>query len=305
MIIGDDFFDQESLNDTANGLIDMTKLQFTNMMLDELALLNNAVEINPCEKFTWTDDTVLAGDFQGNTELGSLGTQGETVDEVLIKRRRKNGSWKTIDRFDYDFSTSGTVEYEAEDKYVEAMEEYEYAVVPSSGGNEGMYNVGQIFVEFEKAYLFDADEYYELDYDFKYGGITRENASSIVQTLGGRYPIIISNGNIDYSSGSVSCKVMIVEDNDYNKYKTKELRNKILDFLINKKPKILKSEDGMFMLINITSSPNLSFNRGANNLYDLNFSFTEIGNAKDDEVLEEYGLLGVDRVSDVKTMGAD
>lgn len=299
MIIGDDFFDDEILNDNTSCLIDVTKLQFTNMMLDKLTMLNEAEEINSCEMPAWDSNTVLSGDFQGNVELGSLGTKGETVDKVLIKRRRNNGAWMTIDEFDYDPVNNGTIEYKAKDKFVEALENYSYAVVPSSNGNEGMYNVKEITPEFEEAYLFDADEYYWLIYDFKYGSLTRESANTTIQTLGGRYPVVVYNGNIDYNSGSVSCKILAVVDNEYDKISTKDLRNKLMNFLINKKPKVLKSEDGLFMLIDIVGSPNISFNRGANNVYDLSFNFVEIADGTDNEVLEEYELSKVERLSEI------
>jgi hypothetical protein len=71
----------------------------------------------------------------------------------------------------------------------------------------------------------------------------------------------------------------------------KVYRKALMEFLNNKQPKLLKSMDGNYMLISITSTPKLSPVNSLNAfVYDLSFDFVEIGNT-DYDILVENGIV--------------
>lgn len=294
MIIDEDFFDEETLLDTPNFTEAITEIELKNMLLDKITMINKAAEVVDCTEEIWDKDTVLSGEFQGTTECGALGASGEKVTKVVVKKRKGNsGEWQTIDEMDYDPSVDGWLEYKAKDKYIESFGEYEYCIVPVAESYEGAYNINKITTKFDKPALFDADNYYELTYDFKLGNLQKEAPNSVYQTLGGKYPTVVYNGDIDYLSGSVNCKIIVENEENYDELQTKKLRNEVLAFLLNKKPKILKTPDGFYLLINIVNLPTLTFYEKAKNIYDLTFSFVEVGDTNDYETMSKYGLIGV------------
>jgi hypothetical protein len=58
----------------------------------------------------------------------------------------------------------------------------------------------------------------------------------------------------------------------------KELRKKILAFLNNKKCKVLKNEDGVYMLIEVIGTPTLIPSNEIIGVYQVNFQYIQIGN---------------------------
>ena len=298
MIISMDLFDEEMILDTTAQIEKINQLEFTNMLLDKIVVTKTSQTEVDCSEEMWGEDTILAGEFQGTTEFGSLGAYGEKIKAVRIKKRKNNtGNWQTIYELEYDQDIDGWVEYNAKDKYIESYGEYEYCIVPVTENYEGIYNINKIETKFDFPILFDADHYYDLTYDFKISNLQKETPNSVHQTLGGKYPTVVYNGDISYYSGSVSCKIIVPDEEEYDKFETKKLRNEIMEFLLNKKPKILKTPDGFYWVINIINTPTLTYYDKAENIYDLTFSFVEIGDGSDQETMEQYGLIGVsDRI---------
>ena len=113
----------------------------------------------------------------------------------------------------------------------------------------------------------------------------------------GKYPIIVSNAELDYKSGTLSGTVITPSEDatkiwDLNN--NIKLQNSLLDFLVNKKAKIYKDWMGNSYLILIVEDVSLAPNNNVNGrLADISFSFVEIGNAENQNDLYENGLIDI------------
>ena len=156
----------------------------------------------------------------------------------------------------------------------------------------GQNNKPQLFrVVFDYAHLFDNETSYDLIYNFKLSEITSNIDANTIMTLGGQYPFTVY-GASKYKTGNVSC-LLVTEESAVGSIdigKEKELRNDIDKFLSNKKPKILKYEDGTYLLISISNNYTLTPDENLLGSYSLSFSYTEIGDANDVDTLKKYGL---------------
>ena len=147
------------------------------------------------------------------------------------------------------------------------------------------------YIKYDNAHLFDNESSYDLIYNFKLGDITTNIDANTITTLGGQYPFTVY-GASKYKTGNVSC-LLVTEESAVGSIdigKEKELRNDIDKFLSNKKPKILKYEDGTYLLISISNNYTLTPDENLLGSYSLSFSYTEIGDANDVDTLKKYGL---------------
>ena len=137
----------------------------------------------------------------------------------------------------------------------------------------------------------DNETSYDLLYNFQLGDITSNIDANTITTLGGQYPFTIY-GASKYKTGSASC-LLVTEESATGSIDVgaeKVLRNNIDKFLSNKKPKILKCDDGTYLLISISDNYVLTPNENLLGSYSLSFNYTEIGDANDVDTLKKYGL---------------
>ena len=111
----------------------------------------------------------------------------------------------------------------------------------------------------------------------------------------GKYPIVVSNAELKYKSGTLSGTVITPSEDEtkiWNISDNIKLQNELLDFLVNKKAKIYKDWMGNAYLILIVEDVNLVPNNNINGrLVDIAFSFVEIGDTENQEDLYENGLV--------------
>jgi hypothetical protein len=130
------------------------------------------------------------------------------------------------------------------------------------------------------------------------GNIETVQKQGIIETIGSQYPFIIDNAAINYRKSNG--KALLVTDNTIE-HKTneqidrkaeKKLRNDIMNFFTDKKPKIFKDSSGNYMLVRITEPPVLIPQNSLNRqLYEISFNFIEVGNANDNTTLKTYGFI--------------
>ena len=113
----------------------------------------------------------------------------------------------------------------------------------------------------------------------------------------GKYPIVVSNAELDYKSGTLSGTVITPSEDTtkvWNLQENIKLQNNILNFLVNKKAKIYKDWMGNSYLILIVEDVNLVPNNNiGGRLADVAFSFVEIGDSENQDDLYENGLIDV------------
>ena len=155
---------------------------------------------------------------------------------------------------------------------------------------------------FEDAFLFDGDRQLRIRFNPKVTTFKQTVLESKVDSIGGKYPFIFRNGNVQYKEFQLSGLLSFLSDEnklffeekeileankdefsqtdltDYNIYQEKEFRLKVLDWLTNGKEKVFKSPtEGNYIvrLMNTSLTPNDTVGRM---LYTFNSTVYEMDN---------------------------
>ena len=318
MIIGYDFFGDniyttDNINDNDGVAFDtciplsvaMQDISIQNGIYDALEVLQDTTINNTdvIQSKNWTDTTLMLAKFQENLSAGSVNVGNNEVYSIqFLKRKKGETEWQLCQEVIYKKEQET---YSFTDRYIESQQTYQYAIRPTAreyddngiyvgsiiGENSPQSEKTEINVVFDYAHLFDNETSYDLLYNFKLGDITANIDANTITTLGGQYPFTIY-GASKYKTGSVTC-LLVTEESATGLIDIgaeKILRNNIDNFLSNKKPKILKCDDGTYLLISISDNYTLIPDENLLGSYSLSFNFTEIGDANDVDTLKKYDL---------------
>jgi hypothetical protein len=216
-------------------------------------------------------------------------------------------NWEDIYKFTYEnvnLTKLGSITL-WEDYTVQQGVEYQYAIQMYNAHNlysTKIYNVNnieerakkRIYVDFEDAFLSDADRQLKIRFNPKVASFKNTILESKLDTIGGRYPFIFRNGNVHYKEFSISGLISMLSDpnekflkgiqstNDFpsrigtpsmdnppttldtmvtanNMYRERTFKMEVLEWLNNGKPKIFRSSaEGNFVvrLMNVSLTPN-------------------------------------------------
>jgi len=294
MLLGLDFFaDDESLTPTHNAISEIVRLKVKNAIYDEINIRERVDLLFNTDKTEWQYDNVLLAKFQDNLNAGNVDFVGLSVANLLIKRRKaEEFEWQDLHKFTFDVDA---IDYEFYDRYVEANQKYEYAVVPiTSGDVEGNFIIADIIPEFEGAFLLDKNNIFKLLYNMEYGVTERVQLNEVFNPIDSKYPIVVSNGDIDYEKGSITALVLstIEINNNINRHQEKLHRKQLTDFLVNKRPKVLKDGNGNIWLISCVGRPTIDYlNNLGQSLANISFEWVEIADSNDIDSLVANGLV--------------
>lgn len=270
--------------DTCNPLKNVNEFTLKGGKFDELHITKDSIEIdNTTEKTDWTLNTVLLAKFQNSLVAGTIGIDGKDMYKIELRKRRK-GEYTFQTYFSVDFDSSTNL-YTIVDKLIENEEGYEYCIrgVAKDENGKDIYSndstSAEIYISYEHAHLFDSTDSFDLIYDLHLDSISNQIGANTIDTLGSQYPYVIY-GQTNYLTGSIECLLVSEESatGSVNIHSEKELRKKILAFLNNKKCKVLKNEDGTYMLIEIIGTPTLIPSNEIIGIYQVNFQYIQIGN---------------------------
>lgn len=156
-----------------------------------------------------------------------------------------------------------------------------------------------MLIDFEDMYLYDGERQLKIRYNPKVGSFKRTLLEAKLDTLGGKYPFIFRNGNVDYKEFSISGLITMLSDENNlfslgtkkteasrlttpetksysgplnsaismsaeNFKKEREFKTEVLHWLTNGKPKLFRSPaEGNFIvrLLNTSLSPNDTLGR--------------------------------------------
>ena len=249
--------------------------------------------------------------------------------EFIIERYSENASyWSPIVKIPLNETSKEEYGY-WEDFTIESNVHYKYRLVDRTNNNNYAYYlysgrdsqgelVDNVAVQFEDIFISDEDAMFVVRYNPNISSFKYVVQDSITNTLGGKYPIIRSNGDtkyrqfnisgLIYADGLVSSDVSTdsyinnrnLDDNVIAWYENREnilylptgqtltsrpvklevaekiAKQKIIDFLTNKKPKLFRSfEEGNMIvyLNNISFTPNKTLGR---HVYDFSATATEV-----------------------------
>jgi len=277
---------------------DVYRVDIQNSKIDMIKIDKGSTTTYNSTQQTWGLYTLLLCHFYDTIlESGNIGLNGMPIEYLRIKKRRNNETtWTTYKNIPF---VTGQSDYEWNDYFVQSLADYSYAICPvGAGGVEGEYGINSIDCEYEDIWILGSNlQQFHLVANIEMGDIQYVTESSLVTTLGSKFPYRIQNGNLKYRKGSITA--MLVSDSTLNSYGTidrvaeKTLRESFEDFLTNGKPKIIKESEGRYILGSIDVNtvkitPNNDLSRRIGN---VNFEFVEIGDSNSADDLTNNALL--------------
>lgn len=270
-------------------------------------LLNNLPTSIPLE---WAGNTIMNTDFD-SLNAGSISYAIENISKFTVERRRVDSpyqetTWTKL--FEIPVDDIEDLNFTVYDFTNIHNATYIYRIVPYviQGGQEleGTANESaEILSQFDGVFLCDRDSFVKLYAGVEYGSMNLTQITGVHPTLNNKYPIIVTNSNINYRTGNID-GVILNEDygefnymtgtyNQLDRQKIVAARQNIESFLTNKKPKIIKDSNGNIWLVIFTDDVNFNFfNQWGMGLCDFSANWTEIGDATSENDLERTKLLG-------------
>lgn len=297
MLVGLSFLssytDDSSILEEKNTIGKIVNMNLKKSIVDELHFNNDVTLERTATKKNWDAFTLFLATFRNSFEVGNIGFDDNSITGVKFLRRNYGElDWQEIATFTYDGINDI---FEATDRYVQATAMYEYAVVPIAGTLEGNYVVSDPFeVSFDGCFIMSKFESYKLELNIQIGDIQHNKPSAVLTPMSGtRFPIVIYNGDLLYKSGSISALLYTGIDGNIDKRTERVFRGHLLDYLTDGQPKILKSFDGLYMMINIIDNPTLTPFGNIGGVYSVSFNYVEVGDPYSDEDLQSAGLKDV------------
>ena len=279
----------EAMSSTPTNIKDVTYISISNGIYDELFGTDNSnIEMSDKSK-TWDFDTRFFAKFQGNLMAGNVDYAASIVSSVRIKRR-KNDEHKWFTMFEIPIETNDDFEFELEDRYAQGSQEYYYAIVPVVEHVEGNINKNSIISEFNNYFILDKDISYPIIFNTNLNIELNKNIG-IVNTIGRKYPFVISNGMSQYKTGTLKFSLAQMIDCEININNGYNYRTQFEEWMLNGKPKILKDWTGQIYMMEITSSIPIDYTY--HDLPSYQIQFTEIGDPLDENDLYNNNFIDV------------
>lgn len=247
------------------------------------------------EPTAWDYLTIMDANFNGSLEAGNIGYDLSQIQGIKVKRRKVTDyNWVTI-KYIPVADLEQDLAFSLNDNTAQSGIEYEYAFVPIVSEIEGNYITNTITSNFEGIFICDKELIYKFYSGVSYGTNQRIQKIGVFEPLGRKYPVIISSSLTNYETGSLTGTVLpnnYLETHELNSLAMVNERKGLLDFLTNKKPKILKDWNGNIWLMIIINNPSVTFKRDSSMaIADVSADWTEIGDYNSQKDLYEAGLI--------------
>lgn len=296
MIMGYASIGESMGNSSVSTVENITKVTISNAIYDDLygqhITNSNREQILPYKN--WKETTYFHAKFEGNTYCGNADFSVENTKDILVKRRKKGEfQWFTL----YDIAANGADDYTftVYDPYA-PKGKLDYAVVPVINGFESEYSIATIDYSFDGVMIVEKDKSIWTVTDISISE-NKNIQAGVYNTIQGSYPYVFYNGENNYFTGTLSSTYLkidptktpcVVSDVD----SMQEYYAEVMEFLSDKKTKILKYCDGRIRMVEITDPP--SDEHADNwNLHTISFGYTEMGNVYSNKDMNRYGFLDV------------
>lgn len=287
---------RNSLDATAtkiNANINSKNIKLQNGIYDDIYISKNINrEYSTIIPSVWDYDTILYAQFKGNLNAGNVDFILDTVSAFRIKRRLANTSeWITIHEF--PITNINDLRFEKYDRYVQSNHTYEYLLAPIINGIEGNSYLKTATPKFDGIFLVDKENRYGTLLDITLD-TQKFKPSNVINTIGRKYPYVVSNGLSNYYKGSVS-GIFIQYQGDQLGFDIENAltyRKNLNEFLYNGEPKILKNEDGRAWMISIIGELDETV-EGHKEKIRTKFNFVEIGDINSNMDLYNNNFIDV------------
>ena len=262
-----------------NSLYPLNNVKIYNGVFDNIYITRNTdIEYTTTPLTEWDVYTILHCAFNNTINAGNISINVSQISNILIKRRAfGETSWLKI--VDKKINGLEDININVYDYFSPNKTTMEYAIVPVVDGIESSYIISSILSCFNGFYITDGRETYKLYEATNYSNNKESLRSGVHETLGGVYPIITYNSNLNYKSFSIEGLLLGYEFETTRKINRKSVLKQTEDlsnFLKNKKKKLVKDWNGNIYLGSIVEdiTPSIDLVNGYNRIL---FSFVEQG----------------------------
>ena len=297
MICGYDFCkDENTLNPTPLSSSNYNFTMLKNGIFSHWYLTNDGeYSYSPEEPTVWDYLAIMNENLNGNLQAGNISLLGDDIEGIKIKRRKIDSyDWITLKYIPVDELFESTT-FSFNDYLNQNDTTYEYAFVPIINGVEENYITNTIASKFEGVFICDSETIYKFYNGVQYGSLERVQKIGVLEPFGSKYPVVVSNGMINYSKSSLKGTILNNDFENSHIIRRKEIAEKretLLNFFTNKKAKILKDWNGNFWLMNIVDSPSVEFlNNYGMGISNISANWIEIGDPYNQQDLYNTGLL--------------
>lgn len=291
--------DGNSLDPTPTEVDSITSTKLQNGIFDHFNMSRNVeFDYSSIIPTDWESDTIMDADFNESVNAGNVDQLAADVTAVRVKRRVK-GTFDWITIKEIPVTQSEDLSFTITDNLNAYNVEYEYAFVPVMETVEGGYIIESILSKFEGVFICDVDTVMKIRAGVEYSGNAVNQQIGVFQPYNRQYPIIVSNGVMQYKTGSIGGWILPEEWETTKQVdrtaitKEKEI---LLNFLTNKKPKIIKDMNGNSWLVFFTGNPSMSYdNNFGQGMVKVSAQWTEVGDVNNKDDLYENGLIPTKR----------
>ena len=287
--------DKDCLNPTPTDVRDIDYIRAQNGIYDHMNITKNTeFSYTTTIPEDWDFDTIFNADFNGDISGGNVDQIAANITEVRIKRRIKGTfDWTTIKIIPIEDTSQ--LSFIINDNIAQNNTEYEYAFVPVTNNVEGQYIIESIMSKFNGVFICDVNTVFKFLEGAEYGPMDATQQIGVFQPFNRPYPVIVSNSVINYQTGSVGCYILpddFAKTGNLSRPEMTAKRKVLLDFLNNKKPKIIKDFNKNAWLVFFTGNPQTTFeNNYGMGIAKVTASWTEIGDVNSKNDLYEAGMI--------------
>lgn len=287
--------DGNCLDPVPTSIDNITDTRLSNGIFDHWYLTADTSEPYPTTiPDQWDYDTIMDADFNGNASAGNVDFTLAQITGFKIKRRVV-GSFDWVTLAELPVATLADLSLSFNDNLNSNYVDYEYALVPMLNEIEGDYITNEIISQFDGVFICDLDTVYKFYAGVEYGSGSRVQKVGVFEPMGRITPIVVSNALINYETGSVQGTVL---PSDYGTTGNAQPvamvqeRKQLLNFLTNKKAKVLKDWNGNAWLMMVIDSPGITYKSGSGmGIADVTFNYVTLGNPNDQTDLYNSGII--------------
>lgn len=260
----------------------------------------------------WVGNTIMDCTFN-TLNAGNMEYAADNISKILIQRKRvdppyNEAVWTTL--FEVPITNQQNLNFLFKDFTNVYGAQYQYQLTPVAVQEQGGIEIeiegtGQPSIEvlsdFDGVFICDTESFIKLYAGVEYGSMESVQINGVHQTLGGKYPIIVTNSNVNYHTGSITGTILNKdygqrnEDGTYvqfNRQKIVQARQELDELITSKNPKIIKDDNGNIWLVIFTDGVNYSFfNEWGRGLGKMSANWTEIGDATSGKDLKRTGVI--------------
>ena len=232
---------------------------------------------------------------EGQIKL-SVAMTTEAVDnfDLIRVKRREVGKYEWTTIYERNIKNIiGSISFVCHDRYTRGRKTmYQYMAVPVTDDIEQVSASTKVVSEFDGAWLMDKDTSYYVGLEPKVTGVTRNQEAAVETTLGSKYPIVFYGSEANYYSGNFSGVIIKWEQatDMFDFDGSVDYRETFINWLTNKKPKVVKMYDGRAWLMNVNGNVSYSDDDHPDKV-EISFDFVETGDLNSSDDMKNADLI--------------